>query len=299
MKIAANLNVLDEVELIERCLRHLRAIGVDLIVVTDIGSADGTSEILERYSHDPDICLIQLGRDEDPWGFPERMYKRTVAQFEVDRVLFLDADEFWLPRSGSLKNTASLTQNDAVSVRRLNVPLVADRPLLPADLSPENYANLYVIASPVGNAERKFQSDPDLAWIMTQVGPKTAINPRTVQGVEMGTHQVMENGEVKTSAVCADDVVIAHAPFSTAARFGRKLENIERSINVFGHRLVGSQAWHWRRWLRLAREGTVAEEFGRQVMSEERFRAALADGVIQSVDTVFEHTLSGVSHSVD
>ena len=42
MKIAANLSVLDEVGLIAKCINHLRSIGVDLIVVTDAGSTDGT-----------------------------------------------------------------------------------------------------------------------------------------------------------------------------------------------------------------------------------------------------------------
>ena len=288
MRIAANLNVLDEVEFIERCIKHLRSIGVDLIVLTDIGSLDGTTEIVQQVAGDPDVHLIQMDRDENPWGFPERMYERTLAQFEVDRVLFLDADEFWLPRNGNLKETPSIAQNDALSVRRLNVPLIRDRSLLPVDLSPSNYANLFVVANPIGEAERRFQTDPDLAWIMTQIGPKTIINPRTVQGVGMGTHQVMEKGQVNPTVFWADDVIIAHTPFSSPARFVRKLANIERSMNVFGHRLVGSHAWHWRRWLRIARDGAVEEEFGRQIMSEERFRAALAEGTIQSVEMVLK-----------
>ncbi|MBA3607387.1 MAG: glycosyltransferase family 2 protein [Chthoniobacterales bacterium] len=287
MRIAANLNVLDEAELIELCLRHLRAIGVDLIVLTDIGSVDGTAERLEQFAGDPDICLIRLGRDDDPWGFPARMYERTIAQFSVDRVLFLDADEFWLPRSGSLRDTTSVALHDALSVRRLNVPLVELRPLLPPDLSPASYQDLYVIAKPTTDAERKFQSDPALAWIMTQVGPKTIINPRTVQGVGMGTHQVVEKGQPNPNVVWADDLIIAHLPFSTSARFLRKLENIDRSMNFFGHRLMGSQAWHWKRWLRLAKEGTAGEEFARQVMTEETFRAEQAKGTIQSVEAVF------------
>lgn len=288
MRIAANLNVLDEVEFIERCIRHLRSIGVDLIVLTDIGSVDGTADVLQCFADDPDIHLIQISRDRDPWGFPERMYEMTLTQFEVDRVLFLDADEFWLPRSGSLKETDSVAQNNALTVRRLNVPLVKDRPLLPIDLSPAHYADLFVVAHPVAEAERRFQVNPDLAWIMTQVGPKTIINPRAVKGVGMGTHQVMGKGQIKQPVVWADDVIIAHTPFSSPARFVRKLENIERSMTHFGHRLIGSQAWHWRRWLQIAKEGSVEEEFGRQRMTEERFRAAVAEGAIQSVDMVFD-----------
>ena len=43
MRIAANLSVKDEVELIETTIAHLHAIGVDVIVACDMGSTDGSS----------------------------------------------------------------------------------------------------------------------------------------------------------------------------------------------------------------------------------------------------------------
>jgi hypothetical protein len=48
MRIAANLNVKDEVELIETTIDRLRAIGVDVILACDMGSTAGTVDILER-----------------------------------------------------------------------------------------------------------------------------------------------------------------------------------------------------------------------------------------------------------
>ena len=288
MRIAANLNVLDEIEFIEICVQHLRAIGVDLIVLTDLGSIDGTAARLEKFESDPDICMIRIARDEDPWGFPARMYERTITEFAVDRVLFLDADEFWLPKSGNLKSTLNLAKADALSVRRLNIPLVEGRPILPEDLSPAGYHDLYVVAKPSKNAPSKLQIDPDLAWIMTEVGPKTLIDPRTIERVGTGTHQIVAKGGTTPNVVRPDDLLIVHVPFSTAERFVRKLGNIDRSLTVFGHRLVGSEAWHWRRWLQIAKEGKVEQEFRRQVLTQEKFRAALSEGIIQTVQTVFE-----------
>ena len=46
LRIAAILGVKDEVELIEGTIAHLRAIGVELIVVWDVNSTDGTQDIL-------------------------------------------------------------------------------------------------------------------------------------------------------------------------------------------------------------------------------------------------------------
>ena len=220
------------------------------------------------------------------------MYRATIAEFDVDRVLFLDADEFWLPKSGNIKSTASLACSDALSVRRFNVPLVEGRPLLPRDLSPNSYSDLYLIADPVKNAARMFQTNPSLSWIMTEVGPKTIINPRTVEGVGMGTHGIVEKEGMKSTVVVPDDLVIAHVPFSTYDRFSRKIANIERSLSVFGHQLIGSQAWHWRRWLQLAKEGKAEQEFQRQVLMERDFCAAQSEGKIQSVRALFDAAAS-------
>ena len=146
-------------EIIDAWLPNLRAIGVVLIVVTDLGAVDGTADSL---ASDPDICLIRLRRDQDPWGFPARSYLKTISEFAVDRVLFLDADEFWLPQSGNLKTTVSLATADALSVRRLNMPLVAGRPLPPAALSPAGDAHRCLVRNGRTQAGRTLERGADV-----------------------------------------------------------------------------------------------------------------------------------------
>lgn len=288
MRIAANLNVLDEVELIGRCIRHLRSIGVDLIVLTDFGSIDGTEEVLETFSGDPDISIIRLDRNEDYWGSPERMYERTLAEHEVDRVLFLDADEFWIPKGGSLKAMPAVAEADALSVRRLNVPLVEGRELFPASLAPASHGDLWLVAEPIPEARQKFEGGADLAWVMTSVAAKTMVNPRTVEGVHIGAHRPKTRDGTQPEIITPKDLVIAHVPVSSLDRFTRKLQNIERSLATYGHRLKGNQAWHWIRWAKILREGKVEEEYRRQIMTAAQFDAAVGAGVIRSARQIFE-----------
>lgn len=59
LRIAAYLGVKDEVELIERSIDHLRAIGVDYIMACDMSSTDGTAELLEKYRA-PDFSILTL-----------------------------------------------------------------------------------------------------------------------------------------------------------------------------------------------------------------------------------------------
>jgi hypothetical protein len=282
LKIAANLGVCDEVELIAPCIHHLRLIGVDLIVVTDVGSTDGTGEVLCEFAKDTDIRLIQLSSEEDPWGFPERMFQRTISDFSMDRLIFLDADEFWLPKSGNLKDTVELAGTDVLKVNRFNVPLVEGRPSFSATISAATYKDIYFVTDPVEDGQIKLGTDPDLTHSSIRVLPKIMVNPRSVAGIAMGCHDFAEKPDIRPVTRVPDDLVIAHFPFSTWPRFQRKLNNIRKSFAYFGHRLTDGQAWHWRRWLDLADQGKAEEEFRRQMLTQQQFYNLLASGVIQS-----------------
>ena len=47
-------------------------------------------------------------------------------------MIFLDADEFWLPASGSLKDCEALQAADVVTVERYNVVTGTGRPADPS-----------------------------------------------------------------------------------------------------------------------------------------------------------------------
>lgn len=80
---------------------HLNA-GVDFVIATDNGSTDATAEILDAYA-----SRGVLHRIDDPTfsqvGAVTRMARKAATDFGADWVLNNDADEFWWPRGGSLK----------------------------------------------------------------------------------------------------------------------------------------------------------------------------------------------------
>ena len=83
---------------------HLHA-GVDFVVAMDNRSEDGTREILERYERAGVLHLLSEDGDDmrqDEWV--TRMARLAATEFGAEWVLNSDADEFWWPRGGSLKD---------------------------------------------------------------------------------------------------------------------------------------------------------------------------------------------------
>jgi Glycosyl transferase family 2 len=105
VKLAMTLLARDEVDVIDAQLAfHLNA-GVDFVVATDNGSIDGTAAILERYANTGRLHLLREPADDMRQGeWVTRMARIAATEFGADWVINADADEFWWPRSGSLKD---------------------------------------------------------------------------------------------------------------------------------------------------------------------------------------------------
>jgi Glycosyl transferase family 2 len=94
----------DEADIVEAQIAfHLHA-GVDFVIATDHRSEDGTTEILERYERDGHLRLLrQDSADVRQAEWVTHMARLAATEHGADWVLNTDADEFWWPRAGSLK----------------------------------------------------------------------------------------------------------------------------------------------------------------------------------------------------
>ncbi len=95
---------------------HLNA-GVDFVVAIDNGSDDGTSEILESYARDGYVDVTHDAGELQQAEWVTRMARRSATEFGADWVVNSDADEFWWPRGGSLKEVLSAVPTNYGSVR--------------------------------------------------------------------------------------------------------------------------------------------------------------------------------------
>jgi hypothetical protein len=105
MKLVVTVLARDEADVIEAQVAfHVNA-GADFVIATDNNSRDGTTEILERYASEGVVHLIHEpaeGLRQGEWV--TRMARLAATDFGADWVINTDADEFWWPRGGSLKD---------------------------------------------------------------------------------------------------------------------------------------------------------------------------------------------------
>jgi hypothetical protein len=85
---------------------HLNA-GVDYVLAIDNDSSDATGEILESYARDGHVEVTRDDGDLDQAEWVTRLARRAATDFGADWVINSDADEFYWPRGGTLKEVLS------------------------------------------------------------------------------------------------------------------------------------------------------------------------------------------------
>lgn len=284
MRIAAHLGVKDEVELIEDAIAHLRRIGVDHIVAVDGYSTDGTADILARHRNKDDFWFVQID-DLTPDETGELWLRQNLdamAGVRADWVIFLDADERWLPATGSLRDCSALANSDVVTVPRYNVVVAPNGPTLPALPGPADYPETLLFIEPIPAFSNHMRFNPKTPWIRGVPEAKVMARPERIGALTDGMHDIIANDGPPLRYRVPDDLLVAHLPFTTLARFKQKIVNIRRLISVHDAYWGDALAWHWRRWLALADEGKIGEEFARQIYDAEEISTLLSSGIIRS-----------------
>jgi hypothetical protein len=103
MKIVMTLLVRNEDDILEENLLYHKEMGVDFFIVTNHRSTDGTTEILEHYKNKGWLEVITETSETYNQGvWVTGMARRACTEYSADWVINNDADEFWVPGTGTL-----------------------------------------------------------------------------------------------------------------------------------------------------------------------------------------------------
>jgi hypothetical protein len=261
MKLAMTLVVRNEADIIEANIDYHLAQGVDFVLVTDHGSDDGTSGILARYERDG---VAQVIRD-DREGHRQservtRMVRIAAERYSADWVINSDADEFWWPLAGSLRDVFESIPDE---FGQIGVQLRHFLPL--ADYSGDFYARLLY---------RERQS-LDLSESPTL--PKIAHRPRKDVRVAPGNHALFVDG---LRMVPADELIeILHFPMRNFEQFERKV--LQTGL---GYEQLGPDSLEVGRdqmlFLEMQRSGELPAYFQRRTLDEQSIERGLRNGNI-------------------
>ena len=105
MKVVMTLLVRDEADVVDAQIAYHLDAGVDFVIATDHRSSDETTAILESYAEQGRLRLLrEAGSRIDQAECVTQMARLAATAHDADWVILSDADEFWWPIEGSLKD---------------------------------------------------------------------------------------------------------------------------------------------------------------------------------------------------
>lgn len=223
MKLVMTLLCRNEADIIASMIRFHLGLGVDLILVTDNASTDGTSSILESFTTDGRVKVFHepsLTHDQGVWV--TRMARLAANNYGADWLIHADADEFWMPASGDLKcYFAKLPPTiEAMAVQRSN--------FIPPPLQAIDTGAFQEIQT---IRERR-----SLNSLGNPLPPKVCHRAHSKVEVSDGNHAIALPGRPEVTPTAVSDLEILHFPVRSYRQFERKIcqgaQALERNVRL-------------------------------------------------------------------
>ena len=258
------LLVRDEADVVDAQLAYHLHAGVDEVIAMDNASSDGTTEILERYERAGCLRLLrEPGEDmrQDEWV--TRMARLAATEHGADWVVHADADEFWWPRGGSVKDVL------ATVPERFGVVRGCWRHFLPRPDDGAFFAERMTVrlATPAHPGDKK---------TIFHAHQKVAHRAHAGVEIERGNHNAEAPGLEPLRAWHPLEVL--HFSFRSVAQLERKARgNWLRSptYEATAHRLLLDEAY---------RAGRLREHYDEHAVDDESLARGLDDGTL-AIDT--------------
>lgn len=261
MKLVMTLLVRDEEDIIAANLDFHLAQGVDLMVVTDNNSEDETPGILDSYRRRGRVYLIR--EPEDTYSqakWVTRMARLARVKFGADWVINGDADEFWWPERGTLRETLHRVPDTfgRVLARRSN--------FIPVEAGADCFLDRMLF--------RELESKNPLGDPMP---PKLCHRGHPEVVVAQGNHDASADG--LGPALDDGGITLFHFPMRSYAQFENKIKKGGRAY-MANRELPEDIGLTWRRLYQVYLAGGLEAYYRQHVLDEDQMAAGIQGGRI-------------------
>ena len=284
--------VVDEADIIRDFLEYHLSLGVERFVAVDVGSTDGTVDILAEYERSG---RLHLTRRSDPTADGRHWFGVMAARareiFHASWCLFCDPDEFWVFPEGDAPSYLEAAPAPIMIFPRYNMlptasaeigqidyrhfDLVVRRPL-------EFLYNLRRLDEPGGIEWMLDAHPPD---ILRFVAPKVLARSGAVRELMPGSHDV-EPMDPSIPRQQETQGYVAHFQVRDVARFANKARRVADFVAANPPQTGVPMGRHWIRLAALYRRGLIGTEYARQILGPDAIAAYLREGIVERDDRI-------------
>lgn len=280
-KLIMTLLVKDDVDIIKYNIDYHLSHGVDFIIATDTGSIDGTRDILLEYKKKGVLYLIDESSESYMQGeWVNKMSKLAIEKYKADFIFHCDADEFWCPRSGNLKNELLLGIADFLVVDLFNILLEDNEGL---EIFPKD--TKYIMTKPFETKNFREDSKKQNLYFFKYPSKVMFRAEGNFKEVSYGNHSIISNDK-KLKFKNSKDIKIYHFPMRSKKLFFQKAINGGESI-LKNKELDESIGWHWRRWYNSYKNGNLDNEYKNLKITKEKAIEMKCCGILEDFNFEF------------
>ncbi|MFH1244022.1 MAG: glycosyltransferase [bacterium] len=270
VKLVMTLLVRDESDIVEDNICFHLAHGVDHIIAMDNNSLDGTAHILHKYEklgvltylHQPDNTY-----EQSKWV--SQMASLAVEKQGATHLFHADADEFWYPDSGNLKDDLP-ANNQVYYVNSLSYlpPIGVGRFL----------GIFWVVNSPIPYFA---QMDRELSYryLLYRYQPKV-MTSNLFTHITQGNHNVIT--KLPLVSITPPHILIHHFPVRSYRQFRNKVVKGGESYLHHPHQ-DPSIGWQWKEWYRLYRAGLLRDIYRATCLTSPERKILYYRGIIKRI----------------
>jgi hypothetical protein len=282
--------IVDEADIVRDFIEYHASLGIDRFVATDVGSTDGTLDILSEYERSG---RLHLTRYENPSVRAEERDWLTAAavcareEFGASWCVFADPDEFWVFPTGDARSYFERAPAPIAIFPRYNmlpVPgrqigeaahhrnfdLVVRRPL-------EFLYDLSRLDRPDGIDWTLVAHPPD---ILRFIAPKVAARAEIIGRVQSGFHDVIATDPAARRHLETEGYV-GHFQIRGSQRYANKARLVADYIAANPPTVDRESSRHWVRLAALHRHGLIGAEYARQILGPDEIAEWQRRGVVE------------------